>query len=533
MRSAFVRVQNSYDHAVIGAGHNGLVHACYLARAGLKVVVLERRHVVGGAVCTEEIIPGYRFDVGSSVHIMFPMTGIAQELGLARYGLEYLEMDPWAYHPAPGGGIAFYRSVEQTCESVARYSVRDAQAYRRFVEHWGKINEGVFEVFQKPPSLGNLIGTMVRKNFHDRASRKLWSSGDTVRMLMSSYGALIDETFESREMRAAMVWLAAQSGPAPAEQRSGDFAGWQAMIHRHGCWRARGGSGMLSVALARCLKELGGAVVTDAEVSRIRRTGAREFLIDTAAGEIAADRVTAACHVHTTFLQLLDPSLRPDRLIRKVRRTRIGNGFGMVVRHAVEELPVYEDMAASGAGSVHSAMQLLCPDRDYLERAVASHAAGLPAEEPAVLGMTFSALDPSLAPPGKHTLFTWTQYHPYALANGEQWDTIAEREADKVYDVVCRYAPNMRGKMIGRFVQTPLDLERRLGLLQGNVMHLEMAFDQMFCMRPFFGMSCYRTPIRGLYITGASTHPGGGVFGASGRNAAGVVLRDLGRQMIE
>jgi len=523
----------TYDHAIIGAGHNGLVHACYLARAGLRVAVLERRPVVGGAVCTEEILPGYRFDVGSSVHLMFRMTPIMEELGLAEHGLEYIEMDPWAYHPVEGagGGITFFRSVERTCESIARFSPRDAEAYARFVAHWGEINEGVFEVFLKPPTGGALVGTMLRRNLFRPASRKLWSSSETVRMLMGSYGDLIDRSFESAPLRAAMVWLAAQSGPPPSEMASGDFAGWQAMIHRHGAWRAKGGSGSLSLALASKLQALGGDIAVDAPVRNISKDPDGMFRITTGSGEVRSRRVTAACHVHTTFLDLLDPALCPPELRVRVGQTRIGNGFGMIVRHAVSELPRYdgEPVDVRGVGAVHSAMQLLCPSRRYLDEGLADHAAGRPPANPAVLAMTFSAIDPTLAPPGKHTLFTWAQYHPYELRNGEDWDSIAEREADKLYEVVCRYAPNMRGKLEGRFIQTPLEIERRLGLLRGNVMHLEMGFDQMFGFRPLPELSAYRTPIPGLYLTGASTHPGGGVFGASGRNAAEVVLHDRRR----
>ena len=147
-----------------------------------------------------------------------------------------------------------------------------------------------------------------------------------------------------------------------------------------------------------------------------------------------------------------------------------------------------------------------------------------PPASPSVVAMTFSAIDPTLAPEGKHTLFTWAQYHSYELRNGEHWDQIREREADKLYDLVCQYAPNMKGKMIGRYIQTPLDLERDLGLLRGNVMHFEMSLDQMFMFRPLPEISCYRAPMKNLYLTGASTHPGGGVFGASGRNTAKVIL---------
>ncbi len=251
-----------YDCIVVGAGHNGLICACYLAKAGRKVLVLERRPVVGGAVCTEEIVPGYKFDVGSSAHIMFRSTPIMEELELAAHGLEYFEMDPWAFYPVPGKalGISFHRSLEKTCESIAQVSTRDAAAYRDFINRFRELNEGVFETFLKAPKPGSIFGTIFRRNLFNARSRRVWSSLDTTRQLMTNYGRLIDETFESEEVRAALYWLAAQSGPPPEEIATGDLVGWQAMIHKHGAWRAKGGSGALTQALARCLRAMGGEV---------------------------------------------------------------------------------------------------------------------------------------------------------------------------------------------------------------------------------------------------------------------------------
>ena len=520
----------SYDCIVVGAGHNGLVCACYLAKAGRKVLVLERRPVVGGAVCTEEIVPGYKFDVGSSAHIMFRSTPIMEELDLAAHGLEYIEMDPWAFYPVPGQarGISFHRDLEQTCASIAEVSPRDAAAYREFIGRFRDLNEGVFETFMQAPKPGSIFGTIFRRNLFNAKSRKVWSSLDTTRQLMTSYGRLIDETFQSEEMRAALYWLAAQSGPPPEEIATGDLVGWQAMIHKHGAWRAKGGSGALTQALARCLRTMGGEVLTDQPVSRITRSG-KTYEVQTTPGQgYTARAVVAACHVQTTF-RLLDPALVPPELQHRVDHLRVGNGFGMIVRHAVHELPRYEGQPvdARGVSPCHGSLQLLCPTRDHLRQAYLDYQRGEPPRRPAVLAMTFSALDPTLAPPGKHVLFTWAQYHPYALSNGEDWDGIAEREADKIYDAVCDYAPNMRGALVDRYIQTPLEIERKLGLLRANVMHLEMSLDQMFFFRPLPEMSAYRTHLPGLYLTGASTHPGGGVFGASGRNAAQVVQKDL------
>ncbi len=521
-----------YDVAIVGAGHNGLTCACYLARAGRKVLVLERRHIVGGAVCTQDdLIPGYRLDVGSSAHIMIHLTPVLRDLELHKFGLEYLEMDPWAHYPilGTGTGISFYRDLDRTCASIEKISPRDAEAYRKFVQHWGELNEGIFETFLQPPTPGRLFATMFKRNLRNWRSRKLWSSLDTSRQLMAPYGSLVEELFEHPSVRTALLWLSAQSGPAPTEMASGDMLGWNAMIHKSGAKRAKGGSGALTLALAKCLESHGGEIVCNAEVSSITRSGA-EWVVTHGHENprtATAKKVVGACHLHTLFNALTDA---PPELKKRVARTRVGNGFGMIVRHAVNALPDYGDAppgSLPGTKDYQTSLQLLCPSAEHLASSHRDFSFGLPPQKPSVVAMSFSSLDSTLAPPGKHVLFTWGQYHPYELSNGENWDDIAEREADKLYDLVCQYAPNMRGQMIARHIQTPLEIERTLGLLRANVMHLEMSLDQMFMYRPLPELSAYKVPgLPGLYLTGASTHPGGGVFAASGYNTAQVILRD-------
>ncbi|MEM9446697.1 MAG: NAD(P)/FAD-dependent oxidoreductase [Verrucomicrobiota bacterium] len=527
---------SAYDTAIIGAGHNGLICACYLAKAGHRVAIVERRPEVGGAVCTkDDLIPGYKIDVGSSVHIMIHLTPILKDLELeSRFGLEYIEMDPWAYYPILGTkkGIHFYKDIDQTCESIATLSKEDAQTYKQFVKRWTELNEGVFETFLKPPTPGKIFGTMLKRNILRPHSRRLWSSLDTARQLMAPYGQVIKETFKNDHLRAALLWLSAQSGPTPDEVASGDMLGWNAMIHRSGAKRAKGGSGMLSVALEQCLKHYAGDVITGATVTSLRQSGdawAINYLHSSnpdQVSQIQAKRVVSACHIQTLFKMLKDEPSCPSKLSKRIDQLRVGNGFGMIVRHAVEELPMYgsDEISPSRACAYHSAMQLLCPSESYLRSSLHTYAQGLPPQDPSVVAMTFSAIDPTLAPPDKHTLFTWAQYHPYELSNQENWDDIKEREADKLYDLVCRYAPNMKNKMIDRYIQTPLDIERLHGLLRANVMHLEMSLDQMFFFRPLPELADYKTPMKNLFLTGSSTHPGGGVFGASGYNTAQTVL---------
>ncbi len=522
--------KHDYDAIIVGGGHNGLTSAGYLQRAGLRTLVLERRPIVGGAVCTEEVIPGYKIDVGSSAHIMIHLTPIVRDLELETYGLEYIDMDPWAFFPLPdgSGAISFYRDVEKTYRSIAQVSPRDAEAYRRFIAFWRPVNEAVFDAFLNPPSLARLFGGVARAQAR---AGQIGGGLETVRRLFSSYGQLINETFESEAMRAAMAWLGAQSGPAPDELAAGDFFGWYSMMHHHGAKHPKGGSGMLTQAMARSLEAAGGHVRVDAPVARILVRDGRAVGVELEGGErISAPVVVSNAHVVTTMLRLVGEEHLPGQLAQRVRNIRIGNGFGMTVRCAADALPDY--LAAPSGGRPHEShhgLQLLCPSVQYLRNAFADYQRGLPSREPAVIAMTFSAIDPVVAPPGKHTVFLWAQYFPYERADGLGWDETREEVADNIQEVLYRFAPNMRGAITDRFIQSPLDLERRLGLLRGNVMHVEMSFDQMFFFRPLPELASYRTPLRGLYLTGASTHPGGGVFGASGYNTARVVLADRRR----
>ena len=513
-----------FEVIVIGGGHNGLVCANYLQKAGHKTLVLERRGIIGGAVCTEEMFGGCKIDVGSSVHIMVHQTRIVDELNLKAFGLEYCAMNPWATYPLPdnsGRAILFCNSIDETCDSIAQVSQHDAKAYKAFIEAWTPIAKGSFKAFLAPPTMASLGRHLAM------AKGPVKGTEESLRRILTGYGRLIAETFENSHVRAAINWLAAQSGPPPTEMGSAPFAAWHAAVHETGAAHPKGGSGMLTQALSKALEAGGGQVRLDAPVEHILVENGKAVGVVLPGGEtLKAKAVVAACHVVTTFTKLLKASDVPGDLLHEIKHINIGNGFGATVRCVSSEMPDY----GSGQNDrVHVGMQLLCPSEELLRDAYADFFMGNPSQKPPVLAMTFSPIDSTLAPPGKHVLSFWSQYFPYKRRDNKHWDDCADDMADSILNTVYEYAPNLRGKIENRYIQTPLELERRIGLVGGNVMHVEMSLDQMFAFRPVPSLAQYQTPIENLFLCGASTHPGGGVFGASGLNSAAVVARHLQR----
>lgn len=532
INSFYLSTMQNYDAIIIGSGHNGLTTGCYLAKAGKKVLVLERRDTIGGAVCTETMFKsptnpnGFKMDVGSSVHIMIHQTGIIEELELEKYGLEYIEMDPIMSYPVPTGKgvIHFFKDVERTLESISKVAPEDVKNYKEFIEFWGKINKGVLKVFTIPPTTKNIFAEMALNQIKDGAMFKKGEQTSGLQKILSSYGKVVDDAFENPHMKAALLWFAAQSGPLPDHSATGDFVGWQSMLHESGAKHPRGGSGMLTQAMKNLIEAHGGEVKSDHPVEKILIENGKAFGVRTESGEeFRAEIIVSNAHVQTTMMKMVGRDHLDDSLFTKVKNINVGNGFGMVIRCAVEELPQYT--AAPEDPYIHNGIQLLAPSVQYMKNAIGDYTKGMPPENPAALAMTFSAIDSDVAPDGNHTMFVWAQWHPYELANGLKWDDIREREAQKIYDVVVGYAPNMKDKLIDWYIQSPLDIERKHGMLKGNVMHVEMSFDQMFMFRPIPEMSQYETPIKNLYLSSASCHPGGGVFGAAGLNAASVILK--------
>ncbi len=508
-----------YDVIVVGAGHNALVTACYLAQAGKKVGVFERRDQVGGAVSTREIVPGYRFDLGGSAHILIRLTPIVEELGLEKFGLDYIELDPLFFAPFPDGDSLFiHRDENRTIDELERKFPSQGVAYKKFLDDWRPFSKLVKEAFLSSPSPFELGKRFV----FGRGFGRDWHRA--LGTILRPYGEVVDEYFTEEKIKAPLVWMAAQSGPPPTEPLSAPFLLWQPLYHEGGIARPRGGSGMLSEALRNHLTAHGGEVHLSAPVEEILVEGRRAVGVRVGKSIYTAKKVVSGTHAVETFGRLLPGEHRPPG----ASGMRVGNGFGAVLRLALSEPISYT--AHPGRDS-RIALQLLCPSRQHLMAAYSEYLRGEPSADPPIVAMTFSAVDDSLAPPGGEVLWLWAQYFPYELAQGN-WDDIGPAVGERILTAFERYAPGTREKVVGSLFQHPLWLERELGLHHGNVMHLEMSVSQMFALRPFAGMSGYRTHLKGLYITGASTHPGGGIMGASGRNAAKVVLGDMRRRWI-
>lgn len=527
------------DVVVVGAGHNGLIAAAYLAKAGRSVRVIERDDVPGGAVSTVERFPGYRVDRGSSAHLMIRHSPVLDELSLADHGLRYIDCDPWAFSPATDttGPIIFRTDLEATCASIHQaVGAADADAYRRFVQVWRPRARAVMRSFYGPAGPGRfatafagLTGTASTAR-RGPIGRRAGAMTSLTQELMSSGDALLDRWFDAEPLKAALAWFGAQSGPPMSAPGTAPMVGFAALQHDIPPGRAIGGSGALTEALLRRLAADGATVTLGSPATALTRCGDHWRIETNRDGnrETQCTRtVIAACHVLTTLDLLGAGGYDGDVLARWRRSIAVGDGIGMAVRLGTTDLPAYRDLPSDlPAHGVHSGLGLLVTDRAQLRRAHAAASVGELPPRPACVAMSYSAIDPTLAPPDRHLVTIWAQWHPYRLADATDWTQAATRAAADVYAEIDRYAPGFSTHIEHSHIQTPADLERELGLLGGNIMHVDMSIDQMFFWRPHPDLSAHRVPgADGILLAGASTHPGGGVTGASGRIAAHLALR--------
>jgi phytoene dehydrogenase-like protein len=521
----------NYDAIILGAGHNGLVTACYLARAGRKVLVLERRPVVGGACVTEEVFPGFKVSTAAYVNSLF-RPEIIRDLKLHDHGFALLERNPSSFTPLPDGRHLFLSGDKgMNQREIGKFSARDAENYPKYEA----LLERVADVLE--PTLTQRPPNLLRPGLRDlwrlfklgRAFQKMGPGmGEAVEVLAGPARAILDRWFESEQLKGTLATdaiigaFAAPSMPGTAyvlfHHVMGETNG------KRGVWAyVKGGMGGLTQALASAARARGAEIRTEADVARILIKDRAVTGVALAGGEEIPARVVASNpDANITFNKLMDNRLLPPAFAEAVNRIDYSSA-SMKINVALSELPSFTAYPGSQPGPQHRGTVHLCPDQDYIEHAYDDAKYGRPSERPVLECTLPSAVDPSVAPPGQHLMSMFVQYAPYKLREGN-WDDLKEKFADRCFDIVEEYAPGFKRSVIARQVLSPLDLERTFNLTGGNIFQGAMSLNQLFFLRPVVGYADYRTPIRGLFLCGSAAHPGGGVIGAAGLNAAREIL---------
>jgi phytoene dehydrogenase-like protein len=522
------------DAVIIGGGHNGLTAAAYLARAGLKVTVLERREILGGCCVTEEIAPGCRASTTSYIASML-RPEVIRELELASRGLRMVPCDPALVVPFPeGSAVAWWADRARTVRELEHLSAHDARQFARVDDELKRLARYLEPFFLEPPpdfSRRGLRGGVDRLRLGARF-RKITGAeiARLVELLTGSLGDFLARNFESEKVRTLLLANSVY-GKHGGPWQPGSALGLLFHLLSGGHEEVQGfyghvigGMGAITQALAAAAAEAGAELRTASPVARVDVRGGRARGVVLEGGtEIAARVVLSSADPKRTFLRLVDSGELPEDFRRAVEAIRM-NGPCAKVNLVLAEEPRVRGIPAGWRPS-ERALFTLVPSLDFVER---SYDAAKRGEIPAELWVdcvVASNVDPTLAPVGRHVMTCFVQYVPYRLRNGS-WDAQRETLGDAVVRTIAEYAPNVPGAVVARQVLTPLDLERTYGLTEGNIFHGDLSLDQLFFMRPVPGWAQYRTPVEGLYLCGAGAHPGGGVTGAPGRNAAHQVLRD-------
>ena len=522
---------NRYDAIVIGGGHNGLVNAAYLARAGKKVIVLESRDLLGGAAVSEQVFPGFTFSVYSYV-VSLLRPEIVRDLDLPRHGMQILPLESTVTPLPDGDYLAMWGDADLTRRELYRHSPLDAEAiveFGRLMSHMARAVKPILSMIPPDPtslSPGDLKGLLrLGGHLQSLGAERFHALYKLMTMSSSDY---LDEWFEYGPLKAtksASGIIGTFMGP-----RSPGSA--YVLLHHYmgeidGAYRAwgfcKGGNGTISNAIAAAARARGAVLRTGAPVKQLLVRGHRAtgVVLDTGE-EIRAPVVVSALDARRTFLDLVDSRELPDELLRQVRRFRFRGSSGKV-NLALSELPDFTCMP--GVGVHHRGAFSISPSVEYLERAYDDAKHGGFSRRPYMDIVFPSMIDPGMAPAGRHVASIFVQYAPYHIDGG--WND-AKREAfgDTVVDTLAEYAPNLKSAILHRQVLTPVDIEATTGLSEGNIFQGELALQQLFFLRPAVGWAGYRTPIAGYYQCGSSTHPGGGVMGAPGKLAAQRILAD-------
>jgi phytoene dehydrogenase-like protein len=527
------RAMANYDVIIIGGGHNGLVNAAYLARAGRKVLVLERRHVVGGAAVTEEVFPGFKFSVCSYV-VSLLRPEIIRELDLPRHGLEILPLDG-TFTPMPSGDYLWrVNDHAKTRREIARHSKVDAEAYDEYGKAMVDMGRFVKPILgMTPPDPTSLDPRGLLDLLALGRRFQALSDGDKynqIQLMTMSAVDFLDQWFETDVLKATMS----------ASGIIGTFLGVRSpgtayvLLHHYmgeidGAFRSwglsRGGTGAISDAIASAAREAGAEVRTGTSVSKIIvKDGAAVGVVLENGDYLTCQVVSSSVDPNLTFLHMVGTEHLPDEFVADVRRYKFRGSSGKV-NLALDALPSFTCLPGPGA-HLRGAVSI-SPSVEYMERAYDDAKYGRYSRRPYIDIVIPSLTDPSVAPPGKHVMSCFVQYAPYHLKEGT-WDEHKEAFGDTVINTIAEHAPNIKDIILHRQVLTPLDLEREWGLTEGNIFQGELTLEQLFFLRPAPGWAQYRTPIKSLYMCGSATHPGGGIMGAPGRNAAQRILKETG-----
>jgi phytoene dehydrogenase-like protein len=531
------------DALIIGGGHNGLVCAAYLAAAGLKVIVLERRHVVGGAAVTEEFHPGFRNSVAAyTVSLLNPK--VIRDLDLPGHGLRVVERELANFLPTEDGGY-LCAGEGRTAPEVAKFSARDAARLEAYSERLDAI-AGVLRsvLLEAPPNVvaggwRQALPELLRAARLGGRIRQLDRSlqQDLLTLFASSAGDYLDGWFDSAPIKALYGFDGVVGNYASPYSSGSAYV----LLHhvfgevngKKGAWgHALGGMGAITQAMAKCAAARGVTIKLQAPVREVLVSQGRASGAVTADGEtFHAAAVIANVNPKLLYLQLLDPQSLPAEFRERIGRWRCGSGtFRMNV--ALSELPDFSCLPGRERAPHHTAGIILAPTLGYMERAYFDAREHGWSRQPIIEMLIPSTLDPSLAPPGQHVASLFCQHVAPQLPNGESWDAHRDRVADLMIDTVTRHAPNFKAAVLGRQIMSPLDLERTFGLIGGDIFHGALSLDQLFSARPMLGYADYRGPLAGLYMCGSGTHPGGGVTGAPGHNAAQAVIEDFRRRKL-
>jgi phytoene dehydrogenase-like protein len=526
-----------WDVVIVGGGHNGLVAAFYLASAGLRTIVLERREIVGGCAVTEEFAPGFRASTGAYVLSML-REPVWRDLRLVERGVMVDPAGPALNLGPDGSALLLDDDLEATRLQFARFSPADGRALADFEAELGRVAELITPLIDTtPPDPRRMrprdLARLARLG--GLAARHRALIADATFLFGTSATQYLSEWFSSEQVLAALGWHAINDSTGGPSTPGTAFV----LLHDHAAEQAgggirkwgfvRGGIGRLPDAMAEAAREAGAEIRTEAPVERILVDDGRTTGVVLADGEqLAARRVLSNADPKTTLLRLVGEGDLDGRFAAALRAYRC-EGTSVKINLAVDQLPVAAAVGGAGVQPYHRGIAEVNPTIAQMDAAQAEARAGRPAADPHIELCIPTVSDPSLAPPGKHVVTIDVNSQPYTLADST-WDAIRDDVADRALDKLGEYFPNLPGSVLERQVLAPPDLEARLGIWGGHALHGEMAFDQLFNLRPVRGWGEYQTPVDGLWLCGAGTHPGGGVTGANGRNCAREVLRDARRQ---